>query len=245
MELFKMLVLFLIIFVLVDVASKRYETLFLLFFIDAYFFNLYGRLISNVFKETDISYISRSLAQPLIEIYQGFTGKEFVFDNYHLLLIFFIVWAIIIFLTVLNRGIDNGYLKRYHVKEIIAKMRQESRNAPFVLDFVKKSRRSYQYIYIDSIYYLHIFSYQYHVSKYKVIHQRIKLDMIKNINFVEVDNGYKIEIEVEDHRVLDGGTYKNEYLSNLNELEEAIKKLQKEELKEPTTKKQKENAIES
>ncbi|MBS7021268.1 MAG: hypothetical protein KH135_05370, partial [Firmicutes bacterium] len=80
MELFKMLVLFLIIFVLVDVASKRYETLFLLFFIDAYFFNLYGRLISNVFKETDISYISRSLAQPLIEIYQGFTGKEFVFD---------------------------------------------------------------------------------------------------------------------------------------------------------------------
>lgn len=236
MEIFKMLFLFVIIFILVDVSSKRYATLFLLFFVDAYFFNLYGRLMSDVFKETDISYISRSLAQPFIEIYQGMTGKEFIFDNSNLLLIFFIVWSIIIILTVINRGIDNGYLKRYHVKEIIAKMRHESVNAPFVLDFVKKTRRSYQYIYIDSISYLHIFSYQYHVSKYQVIHQRIKLDTIQEINFVEVDNAYKIEIQLDDHRILNGGTYRSEYLSNLKELEEAIQKLKQKKFVEPTTK---------
>ena len=76
----------------------------------------------------------------------------------------------IIFITVLEHGIDQRYLKRYHVKEEIESMRRDSKNASIQYDFVNEFKKNYQYIYLDSIYYLHIFSYQYHVSKNKCIH---------------------------------------------------------------------------
>lgn len=232
MELAKIIIQFMIFFLLVDIVSKKYVTLFLLFFIDAYFFNLVGRVMDGVYKLTDISYVTQSLAQPFFKLYEGMTGNEVVLTNQQLLMMFFIVWGIIIMLTVINRGVDNRYLERFHVKEIVKKMREESINAKITLDLVNKRMKSYQYIFIDSIDYLHVFSYQYHVSKYRTIHQRIKLDTIKKLEFKEVENGYQMEIHLSDHRILDGGIYKEKYLPNLKELNQAMKRIQKEPKKE-------------
>ena len=57
MEILQTIIQFILFLVLVSIVSKRYATLFLLFFVDAYFFNLWSRIFNQVYKLTDISYV--------------------------------------------------------------------------------------------------------------------------------------------------------------------------------------------
>lgn len=215
---FGMIIQFLVFFILVCLISKRYTTLFLLLFIDAYFFNLFGRVFHQPYTQTDISYVTQSLAQPFIELYEQFTGTTVVLSDQQNLLIFLVVWGIIIFITVLEHGIDQRYLKRYHVKEEIESMRRDSKNASIQYDFVNEFKKNYQYIYLDSIYYLHIFSYQYHVSKNKCIHQRIKIHTIQNMELKPVEKGYQLLIYLVNGQILDGGIYQKKHYQQLTKM---------------------------
>lgn len=234
METVQIIIQFIVFFVLVDLVSKRYTTLFLLFFVDAYFFNLWGRLLQQVYTQTDISYVSQSLAQPFIKIYETMIGHEITLNDQQFMLIFLIVWAIIIVFAVIEHGVDNHYLKRYHVKTNIKKMREQSKNSKIQFDFVNPLKKSYQFIYLDSISYLHIFSYQYHVSKNKCINQRIKIDTIRDIVFKEVSRGYQLLIYTNDNQILDGGTYHEKYYSSLSQLKEMIEQAKEELQARPT-----------
>ena len=122
MEVVQIIIQFLVFFVLVDLVSKRYTTLFLLFFIDAYFFNLWSRLLRQPYTQADISYVSQSLAQPFIKIYETFIGHEITLTDQQAMIVFCVVWGIILIFSILGHEIDHHYLKRYHVKETIKKM---------------------------------------------------------------------------------------------------------------------------
>lgn len=234
METVQIIIQFLVFFVLVDLVSKRYATLFLLFFTDAYFFNLWSRLFHQIYKPTDISYVSQSLAQPFVKIYETMVGHEVTLTDQQLMLIFFIIWAIIIVFAVIEHGVDNHYLKRYHVKENIKKMREQSRNSKIQFDFVNTLKKSYQFIYLDSISYLHIFSYQYHISKNKCINQRIKIDTIRDIVLKEMSRGYQLLIYANDDQILDGGIYHEKYYASLSQLKEMIEQAKEELQSRPT-----------
>ena len=222
MEIVQMIIQFLVFFILVDLVSKRYATLFLLFFTDAYFFNLWSRLFHQIYKPTDISYVSQSLAQPFIKIYETMTGQEITLTDQQLMFIFFIVWAIILVFAIIEHGVDNHYLKRYHVKANIKNMREQSKNSKIQFDFVNTLKKSYQFIYLDSISYLHIFSYQYHVSKNKCINQRIKIDTIRDMVLKETGRGYQLLIYTNDNQILDGGVYHEKYYAFLSQLKTMI-----------------------
>ncbi len=233
METIQIIIQFLVFFVLVDLVSKRYATLFLLFFTDAYFFNLFSRLFHQIYKPTDISYVSQSLAQPFIKIYEIMTGQEVILTDQHFMLIFLIVWSIIIFFAIIEHGVDNHYLKRYHVKTNIKNMREQSKNAKVQYDFVNTFKKSYQFIYLDSISYLHIFSYQYHISKNKCINQRIKIDTIRDMVLKETNRGYQLLIYTNDNQILDGGIYHEKYYTLLSQLKDRIEQEKEALLSKP------------
>ena len=190
--------------------------------------------MQQVYTQTDISYVSQSLAQPFIKIYETMIGHEITLNDQQVMLIFLIVWTIIIVFAVIEHGVDNHYLKRYHVKTNIKKMREQSKNSKIQFDFVNPLKKSYQFIYLDSISYLHIFSYQYHVSKNKCINQRIKIDTIRDIVFKEVSRGYQLLIYTNDNQILDGGTYHEKYYSSLSQLKEMIEQAKEELQARPT-----------
>ena len=234
MEVVQIIIQFLVFFVLVDLVSKRYTTLFLLFFIDAYFFNLWSRLLRQPYTQADISYVSQSLAQPFIKIYETFIGHEITLTDQQVMIVFCVVWGIILIFSILGHEIDHHYLKRYHVKETIKKMREESKQAEVRFDFVNALTKNYQFIYLDNIYYLHIFSYQYHNSKNKCIHQRIKIDTIQDITFKKVKGGYQLLILNDQQLVLDGGIYNESHYHSLYDLKGLIWK-EKERLQNRST----------
>ncbi len=234
MEILQTIIQFILFLVLVSIVSKRYATLFLLFFVDAYFFNLWSRIFNQVYKLTDISYVSQSLAQPFIKMYELFTDQQVTLTESQNLILFIIVWGIIILFAVIEHGIDNHYLKRYRVKANIKEMRLHSQNSKIRLDFVNSLTRNYQFIYLDSIYYLHIFSYQFHLNKNQCIHQRIKINTIQNMELKKEKNGYHLLIYTDYQQILDGGFYHEKNYEALLELKEAITR-EKENLKNQST----------
>ena len=62
------------------------------------------------------------------------TGQEVILTDQHFVLIFLIVWSIIIFFAIIEHGVDNHYLKRYHVKTNNKNMREQSKNAKVQYD---------------------------------------------------------------------------------------------------------------
>ena len=79
-----------------------------------------------------------------------------------------------------------------------------------------------EFIYLDSISYLHIFSYQYHISKNKCINQRIKIDTIRDMVLKETNRGYQLLIYTNDNQILDGGIYHEKYYTLLSQLKDRI-----------------------